>query len=174
MSGLEIERKFLVRGRAYKEQATSSSRISQGYICSGHGRTVRVRVRDDRAYLTIKGPAESDGLARYEFEKEISLDEAQHLLAICELPLIEKTRYLVPSPDGCHTFEVDEFYGDNAGLVMAEVELESKDAAFQKPDFIGLEVTGDRRFYNSHLRRMPFVIWRGTIPPDFRHVELEQ
>lgn len=173
MSGFEIERKFLVKGYGYREQATSNSRIQQGYICSSHGRTVRVRIRDERAYLTIKGPAREGGFSRYEFEKEIEMDEARQLMAICEPGIIDKTRFLVPSPDGRHTFEVDEFYGDNAGLVMAEVELESEDAPFGKPDFIGDEVTGDRRFYNGHMRKMPFIVWRGTIPTAFRHPELE-
>lgn len=157
MSGLEIERKFLVRNDDYKRQAFSSSRISQGYICSGHGRTVRVRIRDNRGYLTIKGPSGADGLTRYEFEKEITLEEAEQLMKICEPGSIEKTRYLVKS--GQHTFEVDEFYGDNEGLVMAEVELSSEDEAFEKPDFIGQEVTGDRRYYNSHLLKHPFTSW---------------
>lgn len=173
MSGLEIERKFLVRGERYRQAATSSSHIQQGYICSGHGRTVRVRIRDDHAFLTIKGPAADNGLARYEFEKEITIDEATQLMKLCEPGIIDKRRFLVPSPDGRHTFEVDEFYGDNAGLVMAEVELQSEDEAFTKPDFIGDEVTGDRRFYNSHMRRMPFIVWRGTIPTAFRHTDLE-
>ena len=129
MSGLEIERKFLVRGDDYKRQAYSSSRIRQGYICSGHGRTVRVRLRDDRGYLTIKGPSDTAGLSRYEFEKEITPDEAEHLMALCEPGSIDKTRYLVKS--GNHTFEVDEFYGDNEGLVMAEVELGSEDESLR-------------------------------------------
>jgi CYTH domain-containing protein len=157
MSGLEIERKFLVRGDDYKQWATSHSRIKQGYICSGRGRTVRVRRRDDRAYLTIKGPSLDGGLSRYEFEKEITLDEAEHLFQLCEPGIIDKTRYLVPS--GAHTFEVDEFYGDNEGLTMAEVELSSPDEPYEKPPFIGREVTGDRRFYNSHLRLNPFRLW---------------
>ena len=161
MSGLEIERKFLVRGEGYKAQATSHSRIKQGYICSGHGRTVRVRIRDDRGFLTIKGPSVDGGLSRYEFEKEITLDEAEHLFALCEPGVIDKTRDLVPS--GKHTFEVDEFYGENEGLVMAEVELANPDEAYVKPDFIGREVTGDRRFYNSHLRQYPFCLWKGDI-----------
>lgn len=173
MSGLEIERKFLVRGEDYRRQATSKSRIKQGYIMSRNGRTVRVRIRDDRGFLTIKGPSQNGGLSRYEFEKEITLDEAEHLMEICEPGIIDKTRYLVPSPDGQHTFEVDEFYGDNAGLVMAEVELKNEGEPFKKPDFIGDEVTGDRRFYNAHMRQMPFIIWRGTIPTEFRHIELE-
>ena len=161
MSGLEIERKFLVRGDDYKRQSYSSSRIRQGYICSGHGRTVRVRLRDDRGYLTIKGPSDAAGLSRYEFEKEITLDEAEHLMALCEPGSIDKMRYLVKS--GSHTFEVDEFYGDNEGLVMAEVELGSEDEPFEKPDFIGKEVTGDRRYYNAHLVKHPFCTWPENI-----------
>ena len=157
MSGLEIERKFLVRHADYKRQAFSSSHIQQGYICSGHGRTVRVRIRDDRGYLTIKGPSDEKGMSRYEFEKEITLNEAQELMKLCEPGSIDKVRYLVKS--GSHTFEVDEFHGDNEGLVMAEVELQSEDEHFEKPDFIGREVTGDRRYYNGHLARMPYRVW---------------
>lgn len=161
MSGLEIERKFLVRGDDYKRQAVSHSRIKQGYICSGHGRTVRVRLRDHCGFLTIKGPSLDGGLSRYEFEKEITLDEAEHLFRLCEPGIIDKTRYLVPS--GSHTFEVDEFYGDNEGLVMAEVELSSPDEPYEKLNFIGREVTGDRRFYNSYLRLCPFKLWKNEI-----------
>ena len=157
MRGLEIERKFLVRNDDYKRQAYASSRISQGYICSGHGRTVRVRIRDSRGYLTIKGPSDTAGLSRYEFEKEITLDEAQQLMKLCEPGAIDKTRYLVKS--GAHTFEVDEFYGENAGLVIAEVELQSEDEPFEKPTFVGSEVTGNRRFYNAHLIKLPFSAW---------------
>ena len=157
MSGLEIERKFLVCGDGYRERTYSFSRIQQGYICSGHGRTVRVRIRDNRAYLTIKGPSNAAGLSRYEFEKEITLDEAEHLMLLCEPGLIDKTRYLVSS--GKHTFEVDEFHGENDGLVMAEVELGAEDEHYEKPDFIGEEVTGDRRYYNSYLRANPFSKW---------------
>jgi CYTH domain-containing protein len=157
MSGFEIERKFLVRGNDYKQQATSHSHIKQGYICSGHGRTVRVRLRDNRGYLTIKGPSIDGGLTRYEFEKEITQEEAEQLFALCEPGIIDKTRYLVPA--GSFTFEVDEFYGDNVGLVIAEVELSRPDESFVKLDFVGDEVTGDRRFYNSHLRLYPFSQW---------------
>ena len=156
-SGLEIERKFLVCSDDYKRQAHSSSRICQGYICSSHGRTVRVRIRDDRGYLTIKGPSDASGISRYEFEKEITLEEAEQLMKLCEPGMIDKTRYLVES--GSHTFEVDEFYGDNAGLVIAEVELRSEDEPFVKPAFIGREVTGNRRFYNGHLVKHPFGAW---------------
>ena len=158
MSGLEIERKFLVRDSSYKQLATSSSRIKQGYICSGHGRTVRVRTRGEQGFLTIKGPSVDGGLTRYEFEKEITLDEAEHLFRLCEPGIIDKTRYLVPS--GHHTFEVDEFYGDNEGLVMAEVELSRPNQPYEAPPFIGREVTGDRRYYNSHLRQYPYKLWK--------------
>ena len=158
MSGLEIERKFLVLGSDYKSQAFSCDRIKQGYLCSMGGKTIRVRTRGSKAYLTIKGPSNAAGLSRYEFEKEITFDEAEHLFLLCEPGIIDKARYLVKS--GTHTFEVDEFYGDNEGLVTAEVELQSEDEAFEKPDFIGKEVTGNRLFYNSHLRKYPYSVWK--------------
>ncbi len=166
MSGMEIERKFLVRDSSYKQQARSSSHIRQGYICSGHGRTVRVRLRDDEAFLTIKGPSLDGGLSRYEFETAIDMNEAVQLMQLCEPGIIDKTRYLVDC--GTHTFEVDEFHGDNDGLVIAEVELQSADEPYQKPDFIGDEVTGDHRYYNSHLRRNPYCLWRPTPSPSPR------
>ena len=166
MSGWEIERKFLVRkGVAYKHAAFSSSHIRQGYIAAD-GATVRVRTRDDKAYLTIKGKSVNGGITRYEFEKEITPEEALHLLELCKGGVIDKRRYLVKS--GEHVFEVDEFYGDNEGLVIAEVELEREDESYEKPDFIGREVTGDRRFYNSHLLRYPFNLWKGTLPEEYR------
>ncbi len=158
----EIERKFLVEGDTYKGLAFDSSRISQGYISSGNGRTVRIRIRDEQGYLTIKGPSADGGLSRYEFETKIDLADARDLLQLCEPGLVEKTRYLVRAADG-HIFEVDEFYGDNQGLVMAELELSCAEEPFVKPDFIGREVTGDRRFYNSHLRRYPFRLWKNNI-----------
>ena len=162
MSGMEIERKFLIKkGADFKTQAYASSRIKQGYICSGHGCTVRVRTRDHQAFLTIKGPSLDGGLSRYEFEKEITEEEARQLFLLCEPGIIDKTRYLVRA--GNHTFEVDEFYGDNEGLVIAEVELSSPDEPYEKPDFIECEVTGDRRFYNSHLRHNPFKLWANQL-----------
>ena len=164
MKGFEIERKFLVKSGDFKKEAFSSSRIKQGYICSTSGRTVRVRIRDEKGYLTIKGPSDANGLSRYEFEKEITLDEAEHLMQLCEPGMIDKTRYLVKS--GKHTFEVDEFYGDNEGLVMAEVDLEYEEEPYEKPHFIGREVTGDKRFYNSNLQKEPFIVWRATLPPE--------
>lgn len=157
----EIERKFLVRGEDFKRMARSASRISQGYICSGNGRTVRIRIRDEKGYLTIKGPSDQAGLSRYEFEQEIALSDAFDLLKICEPGVIDKTRYLVDYRE--HTFEVDEFYGDNAGLLLAEVELKSEDEAFERPDFLGREVTGDRRFYNAHMRTYPYKLWKDEI-----------
>lgn len=157
---IEIERKFLVNGD-YKNVAISHTRIIQGYICSQRGRTVRVRIRDGRGYLTIKGPSTAGGLSRYEFEKEITLDEALSLLRICEPGIIDKVRWLVPI--GKHTFEVDEFFGENEGLVMAEVELSNENEEYERPDFLGREVTGDRRFYNSCLRIHPFKEWKEEL-----------
>lgn len=154
---LEIERKFLVKDESYKEMAYQASRIAQGYICSMRGRTVRVRIRDGKGYLTIKGPADAAGIGRYEWEREIPLQEAQELMSLCEPGMINKTRYLVRS--GQHVFEVDEFYGENEGLVIAEVELSSADEEYEKPLFIGEEVTGDVRYYNSFLMKKPFKQW---------------
>ena len=165
MSGLEIERKFLVHKRMdWKRLASSCSHIQQGYFAAVN--TVRVRIRDDKGYLTIKGPSHNGGLSRYEFEKEITLQEAQQLMLLCESGVIDKHRYLVPYAG--HTFEVDEFHGDNDGLVMAEVELKSENEPFESPDFIGKEVTGDRRFYNSHMRKNPFKLWRDTLSEEYR------
>ena len=128
--------------------------------------TVRFLTRDDRSWLTIKSHSDRAGLSRYEFEKEITLDEADNLLRLCRGGFIDKCRWLVKSGD--HTFEVDEFFGDNEGLVMAEVELGSEDEAYVKPEFIGLEVTGDKRFYNSHMLANPFCKWRDTLPEEYR------
>lgn len=153
---LEIERKFLVKGD-YKGEAASSSHIVQGYICSSGGRTVRVRIRDSKGWLTIKGPSDKAGLSRYEWEKEIFLEDARDLMKLCRGSYIDKTRYLVPCAG--HTFEVDEFHGENQGLTIAEVELSSEDEAFERPSWLGEEVTGDRKYYNSHLMENPFCNW---------------
>ena len=158
MSGMEIERKFLVRDDSYKRLAHKSYRIKQGYICSGHGHTVRVRLRDEQGFLTIKGPSLDGGISRYEFEKEITLDEATQLFHLCQLGIIDKRRHLVTTADG-HTFEVDEFYGDNEGLVIAEVELSAPDEPYDRPPFIGDEVTGDRRYTNASLSKTPYCMW---------------
>lgn len=153
----EIERKFLVKGE-FKSLAYSQSHIVQGYISSAHGRTVRIRIRDEKGYLTIKGASNASGMSRYEWEKEIPFNEAQELMKLCEPGIIDKTRYLVKS--GKHTFEVDEFYGENEGLILAEVELGSEDELYEKPSFIGEEVTGDIRYYNSNLMKHPFRTWK--------------
>ena len=152
----EIERKFLVIGD-FKSQAFEQSRIVQGYISSARGRTVRVRIRNGRGYLTIKGASNESGTSRYEWEKELSLHEAEELMKLCEPGVIDKTRYLVRS--GEHIFEVDEFYGENEGLIVAEAELNAEDEAFVKPSFIGQEVTGDVRYYNSQLMKKPYTTW---------------
>ena len=154
---VEIERKVLVEGTEYREMAYSSDRIVQGYICRQDGNSVRVRIRDGRGYLTIKGPSLDGGLSRYEWEREISLSEAEDLLLLCRDAKIDKRRYLVKC--GNHTYEVDEFYGDNEGLVVAEIELSDKDEPFERPSFLGREVTGEARYYNGHLTRFPYKDW---------------
>ena len=154
---IEIERKFLVTNDSYKAQAFRSDRIAQGYICREGGNSARVRVRSDKGYITIKGPSRDGGLSRYEWEKEIPVAEAMELLKICNDAIIDKVRHLVEC--GGHIFEVDEFFGDNEGLVVAEVELDSAEEYFEKPGFIGEEVTGDKRYYNSRLTRFPYKSW---------------
>lgn len=158
----EIERKFLVTNDTFKQMSSSSSHIVQGYICRLQGRTVRVRIRDNQGFLTIKGPSLDGGLSRYEWEQSIPIEDARELLTLCHDGVIDKERYLVPY--GNHTFEVDLFQGDNQGLVVAEVELASTDEPFERPPFLGEEVTGDRRYYNSSLISFPYSSWReGTI-----------
>lgn len=152
----EIERKFLVCGE-FRQHAKRAMRICQGYLCSVPERTVRVRLRDGRGYLTIKGKSDASGVSRYEWEKEIEPEDALQLMALCEPGVIDKTRYLVDY--GGHTFEVDEFRGDNEGLVMAELELKSADEEFRRPSWLGEEVTGDSRYYNASLAKRPFSSW---------------
>lgn len=152
----EIERKFLVKGE-YKSQAYQSVRIIQGYLSSVPERTVRIRVRNDEGFITIKGKSNDSGITRYEWQKEIPLDEARDLLRLCEPGVIDKTRYLIRQ--GRHIFEVDEFYGENEGLTMAEIELKSEDETFEKPDWLGEEVTGDLRYYNAMLSHHPYTTW---------------
>ena len=155
---IEIERKFLVTDDSYCEQAFQCDRIVQGYLCREKGNSVRVRIRGNIGFLTIKGPSLDGGLSRYEWEREISLQEAEELLQLCGDARIDKCRYLVKS--GKHTWEIDKFYGHNEGLVVAEIELESENEAFEKPSFIGEEVTGQARYYNSHLTRFPYKDWK--------------
>ena len=153
---IETERKFLVLDDGYKAQAVESHRIRQGYIAHDMGRSVRVRILDDKGILTVKGPFVGLG-SRPEWEKEISLQEAEDLFLLCKPGSIDKTRWIVPA--GERKFEVDEFHGDNEGLVMAEIELKSQDEAFGRPSWLGDEVTGDPRFYNGYLARNPFKNW---------------
>lgn len=154
----ETERKFRVLNDDYKAQATASFSIAQGYLNSHPERTVRVRIKGDKGYLTIKGKGNESGITRLEWEKEISLAEAQLLLPLCEKGAIEKTRYEIPV--GKHVYEVDVFYGDNAGLVIAEIELEDENEAFEKPNWLDIEVTGDEKYYNAYLSRNPYKEWK--------------
>ena len=194
---IETERKFLVKDSSFKQLAVKTYRIKQGYIAHDGGNTVRVRIRDTQGFLTIKGPS-LDGISRFEWEREIPLQEAEEFFLLCRGGAVDKTRYIVPagdvpfgtcghpwphkwegpageaggrdeakrrvsggtSPAG-KFFEVDEFYGDNEGLVMAEIELDSPDEPFELPSWLGEEVTGDRRYYNSHLLCNPYRLWRG-------------
>ncbi len=152
----EIERKFLVKGD-FKKDAFKQTRIIQGYLSSVPERTVRVRVKGDKGFITIKGIGNASGASRFEWEREIPLNEAESLLQLCEPGVIDKTRFLVKSGD--FVFEVDEFYGENQGLVVAEIELKSENDVFAKPGWVGEEVTGDARYYNSMLMKQPFTKW---------------
>ena len=153
----EIEKKFLVAGE-FKESAKKATRITQGYLSSVPERTVRVRVKGDKGYITVKGIGNDSGASRFEWEKEMPVEDVRDLLKICEPGVIDKTRYLVDC-DG-HTFEVDEFYGDNEGLVVAEVELSDENEAFTRPSWLGEEVTGDKKYYNSMLMKNPYKNWK--------------
>jgi adenylate cyclase len=154
---IEIERKFLTTSDAFKTEAFTINRIAQGYLSSVPGRTVRVRIKGNKGFLTIKGASNESGLSRFEWEKEIPVDEAQKLLLLCEEGIIDKTRFEVKM--GNHIVEIDEFYGENEGLVMAEIELKSETEPFEKPNWLGKEVTNDRRYYNSYLSKNPFKKW---------------
>jgi adenylate cyclase len=154
---LEIERKFLVTSGAYKTMAFAKHEIAQGYLNSMPERTVRVRIKDDKGYLTIKGKGNESGMSRFEWEKEIPVSEAKLLLDLCESGVIMKTRFEIKV--GNHIFEVDEFSRENEGLVLAEIELQSETESFEKPSWLGLEVTNDNRFYNSYLSQNPFKNW---------------
>jgi len=154
---IEIERKFLVNSDAFKNDALRKNHIAQGYLNSTPERTVRVRIKGDTGYLTIKGKSNETGLSRFEWEKEIPLAEAKALLLLCEKGIIEKNRYEVPV--GKHLFEVDEFFGENIGLLLAEVELQSESEFFEKPHWLGDEVTQDQRYYNPYLSQHPFISW---------------
>ena len=155
----EIERKFLVTGD-FKAEAFKATRVVQGYLSSVPERIVRVRLKGDQGYLTVKGAANASGVERFEWEKEISREDALALLERCEPGLIDKTRYLVANTDGMHTWEVDEFHGENEGLIMAEIELGDEQEDFDKPAWLGEEVTGDPRYYNAMLKQKPYRSWQ--------------
>jgi len=154
----EIERKFLLASQDFKNEASSKVRIVQGYLNSDPERTVRVRIKGEKAFLTIKGKSNESGLSRFEWEKEIPVNEAEALLKLCEPGVIEKIRYKIRA--GKHIFEVDEFFGENEGLFLAEVELDSEDEKFRRPDWIGAEVTGSKEYYNSYLSKNPYKTWK--------------
>ncbi|MHB1312632.1 MAG: CYTH domain-containing protein [Gemmatimonadaceae bacterium] len=152
----EIERKFLVTG-PFAPEAHRRTRVVQGYLSSVPERTVRVRITGEQAFLTIKGIGNASGTTRFEWERELPVAEAEQLLQLCEPGLIDKTRHLVRV--GEHIFEVDEFHGANEGLVVAEVELGGEDESFMRPDWLGREVTGEARYYNAALAKLPFTRW---------------
>lgn len=152
---IEIERKFLVNNNSFLDDFSRSNRIVQGYLSSQPERTVRVRIKGENGYLTIKG--KSEGFSRYEWEKEIAIEDAEKLLQICEPGVIDKIRYDIIV--GTHVFEVDMFYGENEGLVLAEIELHAEDEVFEKPNWLGQEVTEDIRYYNSYLSKNPYKNW---------------
>jgi len=154
---LEIERKFLVKNDSFKLKAFEKKYLKQGFLNSDKDRTVRVRVLEDTAFLTIKGRSNTAGTTRFEWEKEISVEDAQELMLLTEEKAIEKYRYYIQ--EGKHVFEVDEFLGENAGLIVAEIELSKEDECFSVPDWLGKEITGDVQYYNSSLSKSPFCTW---------------
>lgn len=170
-NNLEIERKFLVTSDAFRALATKAVRIKQGYLSTNEKSTIRVRRWDDQAFLTIKSRGEAGSCAHFEWEREITPADAEALFPLVQSALIDKTRYIVPisgsasgltsnSPQGGLFFEVDVFHGENEGLILAEIELPSEEASFPRPDFLGEEVTQDRRYYNSYLSSCPFSSWK--------------
>jgi adenylate cyclase len=154
---IEIERKFLVKSDDYKSAGSSNTRIVQGFLNTDPNRTVRIRIKGDKGFITVKGKSNESGTSRFEWEKEIPVDEAESLMKLCEKGILEKCRYEIPL--GNHVYEVDEFYGDNLGLTVAEIELNSENEMFEKPDWLGKEVTGQIKYYNSQLSKNPFNLW---------------
>lgn len=154
---IEIERKFLVKSNDFKKESHQKNYIKQGFLNSDKERVVRVRINDNTGFLTVKGKSNNTGTTRFEWEKEISKKDAESLLNLCEEGIIEKFRYLVKINN--HTFEVDEFLGENTGLLIAEIELTSENETFKKPLWLGQEVTGETAYYNSNLSKSPFTKW---------------
>ena len=154
---IEIERKFLVTSEAFKAEAHSETKIVQGFLTVDPERTVRIRIKGEQGFLTIKGISNEAGTTRFEWEKEIPVDQAASLLKLCLPGIIDKVRYEVKLED--HLFEIDIFEGDNEGLIVAEIELSSVNETYPKPDWLGEEVTGDLRYYNSQLSEQPYKTW---------------
>ena len=146
----EIERKFLVNGD-FRNEAFKAVHIVQGYLSRVPERVVRIRIKDQKGFITIKGKNNASGATRFEWEKEIPVEEAKKLLELCEPGLVDKTRYLINNTDGKHTWEVDVYHGRKEGIIIAEIELCDENEAFDRPSWLGEEVTGDRRYYNSSL-----------------------
>lgn len=155
---VEIERKFLLKSDEFKREAHQKTRITQGFLNTHKRRTVRVRINENKGYLTIKGKSSKDGLSRFEWEKEIDRSDAENLLALCEKTIIDKIRYEVWVDN--HVFEIDEFLDENKGLVIAELELNDENEEFIKPNWLGKEITGKKKYYNSMLSRKPFKTWK--------------
>lgn len=153
----EIERKFLVKSEAFKNEAFKRTRIVQGFLNTNPHRTVRVRIKGEHGFITVKGKPNNTGVTRFEWERQIALAEAEELLHLCEPGIIEKIRFEIECGD--HTYEVDEFMGENKGLIVAEIELNEEAEIFQKPDWQGKEVTGEVKYYNSNLSKNPFKQW---------------
>lgn len=153
----EIERKFLVAGD-FRPFVRASERIAQGYLCTDPERTVRIRLKGEKGYITLKGAGNASGTSRHEWEYEIPGPDARELLTLCISGSIDKTRHYVPA--GKHTFEVDVFYGSNEGLIVAEIELTDENEAFEHPVWLGKEVTGDNRYYNVSLSKNPYKNWK--------------
>ncbi|MBW1295203.1 CYTH domain-containing protein [Aquimarina litoralis] len=154
---IEIERKFLVSSDVYKQEAHKSTLIIQGFLNTDPERTVRIRIKGEEAYITVKGKSNRSGTTRFEWEKNITVEDAKQLITICEKGVIKKNRYEIPFGD--HVIEVDEFFEDNEGLIIAEIELKDENETFHKPDWLGNEVTGDPKYYNSQLSKHPFRNW---------------
>jgi adenylate cyclase len=157
----EIERKFLVKSHDFRDEAFNNYRITQGYLSSDPQRTVRVRIKGDKGFITIKGISNESGTSRFEWEKEIPLKDVEELLLICETGVIDKTRFEVKI--GNFIYEVDVFEGENQGLIVAEIELSSENESFEKPKWLGEEITGDKRYFNSALTKNPFTKWNSIV-----------
>lgn len=154
---IEIERKFLLTSNNFKKEAFAKNRITQGYLSSVAERIVRIRIKNNKGFITVKSSINQIGIARFEWEKEIAVEEAKKLLTLCEPAIIDKTRYEINV--GKHIFEVDEFHGENEGLFLAEIELKSETEPFEKPDWLGEEVTQNNKYYNNYLSKNPYRYW---------------